>query len=489
MPELSVLFCTEGTYPFVEGGVGTWCDIICRELPQVDFTLYAVTGAPEVSLKFEPPVNARRIIHIPLWGTQDPAEHLNAGVPYAEIRRRRRATTDDVVEESFLPLFRRFLRGMQDPSTDVRDHGVTIYELWKFFRDRDWKRAWHSRGAYEALAEHVGEDATVADVSTALHWLTNFLLPLAAPVPESDLVHTTIAGFAGLPGIVAKHRDGTPFLVTEHGVFVRERYIAVSASDLTPFAKRFLMELTSFVARLNYAHADVVAPVVRFNRRWELPLGVEPGRIEPIYNGIDPGLFVPKPKPAATAGGPVAVAAARVFPLKDIETMIRASGVARDLVPGIRFFVYGSLDADIPYVERCRALIAELSLEDTFEFRGFHAKPAELYTEGDVCVLSSISEAFPYTVLEAMACARPVIGTDVGGVREALEGFGIVVPPADPEAFGRAVAQLFDDDEFRRELGRRAREEVLAKYRTSDSVNAYWDVYRRLAGTAAERAA
>jgi glycosyltransferase involved in cell wall biosynthesis len=174
------------------------------------------------------------------------------------------------------------------------------------------------------------------------------------------------------------------------------------------------------------------------------------------------------------------VAAARIFPLKDIETMIRSAAVARELIPDIRYLVYGSLDADVPYVRRCQALVAELGLENTFELRGFHSNPAELYSEGDVCVLSSISEAFPYTALESMACARPVVGTDVGGVREALEGFGIVVPPRDPEAIGRAVVSLVADDEFRRELGRRAREEVLAKYRTSDSVNAYWAAYCEL---------
>jgi glycosyltransferase involved in cell wall biosynthesis len=174
------------------------------------------------------------------------------------------------------------------------------------------------------------------------------------------------------------------------------------------------------------------------------------------------------------------VAAARIFPLKDIETMIRSAAVARELRPDIRYLVYGSLDADVPYVGRCRALVAELGLESTFELRGFHSNPAELYSEGDVCVLSSISEAFPYTALESMACARPVVGTDVGGVREALEGFGIVVPPRDPEAIAHAVVSLVADDEFRRELGRRAREEVLAKYRTSDCVNAYWEAYCEL---------
>lgn len=454
----------------------------------MEFTLYAITGSPEVSYKFDPPPNARRVVHVPLFGTQDPAEYLLRHIPFAEHRRRREATNDQTVAEVFLPLLERLLDGLEVTGPEIRDYGVVVYELWQWFVEHDWRRTWKSRLVYDAFAAHTlrharpDEPPSVGDVSTALHWLSAFLLPLGVAVPATDLVHTTIAGFAALPGIVAKHRDGTPFLVTEHGVFVRERYISVSGADFSPFAKRFLMELSSFVARLVYAHADLVAPVVEYNRRWELPYGADPERIRPIYNGVDPGLFVPKVKPPATADGPVAVAAARIFPLKDIETMIRSAAVARDLVPGIRYLVYGSLDADVPYVERCLALVAELGLEQTFELRGFHSKPAELYTEGDICVLSSISEAFPYTVLEAMSCARPVVGTDVGGVREALEGFGLVVPPRDPEALGRAVVTLLADDEFRRELGRRCREEVLAKYRTSNSVNAYREAYRELTG-------
>ena len=439
-------------------------------------------------MKFEPPPNARQVIHVPLFGMQDPVEYLLRGVPTKELQARREATDDAAIAATFLPLFQQLLDGLEVAGPEIRDYGVVVYHLWRWFESHDWRCTWKSPLVYQAYLHHAtaqhrpGEPPTVGDVNTALHWLSSFLLPLAVAVPKTDLVHTTIAGFAALPGIVAKHRDGTPFLITEHGVFVRERYISISGAKLSPYAKRFLMALSSFVARLVYAHADLVAPVVKFNRRWEIPYGVEPSRIRTIYNGVDPGLFVPKPKPVETAGGPVAVAAARIFPLKDIETMIRSAAVARDLLPDIRYLVYGSLDADVPYVERCRALIAELGLEQTFEFRGFHSKPAELYTEGDICVLSSISEAFPYTVLESMACARPVVGTDVGGVKEALDGFGMVVPPRDPEAFGRAVVELLADDEFRRELGRRCREEVLAKYRTSNSVNAYRDAYAELSG-------
>ena len=178
----------------------------------------------------------------------------------------------------------------------------------------------------------------------------------------------------------------------------------------------------------------------------------------------------------------MAVAAARVFPLKDIETMIRSAAVARERLPSVRYLLYGSLDADPPYVRRCTDLVSELELEEVFRFGGFHPNPAEVYAEGDISVLSSISEGFPYTVLESMACARPVVATDVGGVKEALEGYGIVVPPRDPEALGRGVADLLEDEELRLDLGRRGREQVLARFRTSTSVDAYRNLYSDLVG-------
>jgi glycosyltransferase involved in cell wall biosynthesis len=357
--------------------------------------------------------------------------------------------------------------------------GRLLWELWRFFAEHDWRASWKSQAAWDLFRTelHGTHDATVEDLAAAFGWLYHCLMPLAAPLPRTDLVHTTIAGFPGLAGIVAHYAWGTPFVVTEHGVWLRERYIAISAGDFTPFAKRFLIDLSRYVGQANYACADIVAPVTAFNRRWELPCGVPAERIVTIPNGVDPALFVPRPKPARTAGRPTVVAAARVFPLKDMETMIRSAAVARREIPDVQYLVYGSLEADPPYVERCRALIAELDLAGTFEFAGHHPKPAELYADGDVCALSSISEAFPYTVLEAMACARPVVATDVGGVKEALDGYGLVVAPRDHEALGGAIVTLLRDDLLRVQMGRQAREAVLARYRISSSVNGYRRLY------------
>jgi polysaccharide biosynthesis protein PelF len=484
MPRQTILLCTEGTYPYVGGGVSTWCDILCNELQEYDFLLYTVTGAPEVRLRYELPKNVVGLVHVPLWGVTEPGDHVLADVPARELRARRRRTTPAVVEERFLPLLRRLLRGLAgDPA---EDDGRLMWELWRLFATHDWRACWKSPAAWELFAaEHRdAEDVTLEDLSTAFAWLYHCLMPLAVPLPRADIVHTTIAGFPGLAGVVAKHEHGTPLIVTEHGVWVRERYIAISAGDFSPFAKRFLMELSRYVARVNYACADIVSPVTNFNRRWELPYGIDPERIVTVVNGVDPALFTPRPKPAGRAGRPTVVAAARVFPLKDMETMIRSAAVARREIPDVHYLVYGSLDADVPYVARCRALIAELELEGTFEFAGHHSKPAELYAEGDVCALSSISEAFPYTVLEAMACARPVIATDVGGVKEALDGFGIVVAPRDHEALGQAAVTLLRDDLLRAQMGRQAREAVLARYRISSCVNGYRGLYERALGRA-----
>lgn len=496
MDRRTVLLCTEGTYPYVGGGVSTWCNILCTQLTEVDFTLFAVTGGPEVALKYELPANVRSIVHLPLFGTEGPGDHVLAGLSAWELERRRRRTTPRIVREQFVPLLERLLGALRDDVGGPEDDGRLLWELWRYFTAYDWRRSWRGEEAWSAFQEAsaawpalTGVAPTVADTTQAMRWLYAFLAPLTVPVTDVDMVHTTIAGFPGIAGIVAKWERGTPFLVTEHGVWVRERYIAISNGRFSAFCKRFLMDLSRYVARCNYSCADVVSPVAEFNARWEVPWGVDRERLETIPNAVDPAVFKPQPKPSTTAGRPTVVAAARIFALKDIETMIRSAAVARESVPDVHFLVYGSLDADVPYADRCRALIAELGLEGTFELGGHHSSPAELFAEGDISALSSISEGFPYTVLESMACARPVVGTDVGGVREALEGYGIVVPPRDPVAFGGAVVTLLTDELLRTRLGRQAREAVLARYRISGNIAAYRRLYDRVAGGADSLAA
>lgn len=490
----SILLETEGTYPFVGGGVSTWADILVNNLSEFNFYIYAVTGMPYVEYKYKLPPNVKFVRQIPLWGSEEPFEDIFFEIPFSSIYIRKTKVNERVVLRKFIPIFVEFLSSLMNPFSDPEECAGYIWLMHRYFSEYDYKQTFRSFTVWQKFKQFVvlkyfednpflsdDEIPSVYDLTLAMRWVYHYLMPLYVDVPEVNLSHATAAGFCGLPSIVAKMRDKTPLIVTDHGVFARERYIGIgSEKSLSFFAKKFLINLSILVSKMLYKLADKVLPVCRFNTTWEKIFGVEDEKIKVIYNGIDPEVFKPKPKPEKTRNIPTVVAAARVMPLKDIETMIKASAIVREAIPNVKFIVYGALDVDPLYTRKCQLLIKELKLESTFILAGHHPKPSEIYNEGDISILSSISEGFPYTVIESMACARPVVATDVGGVREALEGFGIIVKPRDPKALAEGVIKLLNDPELRETLGRRAREEILAKYRTDLAINEYRNVYNEL---------
>nr|WP_280938773.1 glycosyltransferase [Meiothermus taiwanensis] len=93
-------------------------------------------------------------------------------------------------------------------------------------------------------------------------------------------------------------------------------------------------------------------------------------------------------------------------------------------------------------------------------------------------MLSSISESFPYAVIEAMSCERATVSTDVGGVAEAVGDAGILVPARDPVAMGKACVELLLDDERRIALGKAARARVLKYFTLERFLNDYRKMYQ-----------
>jgi len=488
---LSVLLMTEGTYPYSGGGVSTWCDVLCRGLSEIDFYIIAVTGSPIATLKYTLPGNVRTVRQVPLWGSEEPSEYLRPDTSFADVYLSRSETNADVVREHFIPLFEQFLEQVLHQETQTFPDPRVVQEIYRYFKRYEYKSTLQAQLTWKAFCSAISnswgselvaesEQPTLFDLTTTMRWLYNFLMPLNAEIPKTDIAHSTLAGISNLPVVVSKMEYGTPVIVTDHGISIRERYIAISSERLSPYAKRFLMRLSSYASKLLYSIADQVSPVCNYNMRWETRFGASPERIRTIYNGVDPGVFVPKEKPEKTRNRPTVVAAARVFPLKDIETMIRSCAFVRETIPDVHYIVYGPVDVDPPYTKQCVDLISEFGLQENFEFAGFHSKPHELYHEGDISILSSISEGFPYTVIESMACGRPVVATDVGGVREALEGFGVLVKPKDARGLADGVIELLLNDELRERLGNSGRERVLLKFKMSTSVDAYLKSYTGL---------
>lgn len=132
------------------------------------------------------------------------------------------------------------------------------------------------------------------------------------------------------------------------------------------------------------------------------------------------------------------------------------------------------------YRERCEALATELGHGDAVTFEGRVDDIKDAYAAGNVVMLSSISEGFPFTLIEAMSCGRATVSTDVGGVREAVGDTGLVVPPRDPEAMAKAALELLGDPARRRAMGEAARLRVIEQFTLRQTIDTFRSIYLEL---------
>lgn len=483
-----VLLILEGTYPFNGGGVSTWAHMLCNKVTNVDYSLYSINAEFEIHSKYKLSDNVKNVVQLPMWSPLEPQEMIDYGKKYYKFIERKEKNDMAVIAEVFLPIFERLIANIYSEITNVEELDDTIFDMWRFFQKHDYKKTMKSSLVWHSFCYHVGgilstnnESATLYDLTVAMRWIYRFLLPISIDVPKADVSHLTLAGFPVIPALVLKYKFGTPMIVTEHGVFIRERLIAINTSEYSFFLKKMLIKFSESITELVYYKADKILSVNKFNMDWEKLYGANPDKIEVIYNGIDHQLFVPAPKPQHLVGTPTVVAAARIFELKDILTMIRSCEVAKRTIPNVKYLVYGDNTAVPEYTEKCEKLIAELGLRDNFILAGYHAKPESLFCEGDISILTSISEGFPYTVLESMSCGIPVVATDVGGVTEALdENCGFICKPKDHEEIGMRVAELLGNKELRAQMGAYARKKVIDNFTIGKFIAEYEEVYERV---------
>ncbi len=496
LPEPVILLATEGTYPYHLGGVSTWCDTLVRNLPQARFIVFAVAMNPYVSSRFEMPNTVKEVITVPLWGTQDPSEH-RTDMPFSQIFMNKQRTTTAEIERAFLPLLGTLLDQIRHEGEDPERLGEALAALNRHFQIYDYQSTFKSLVVWEffrqfvldAAGEGVWPEPSVFEAVQALGWIYHFLTILNTTIPRVDLVHASAAAFCGMAAIVAKIQYGCPFLLTEHGVYLREQYLSVGRSNMSPFSKRFLLSLIRAIVRANLFYADELSPVCAFNARWEKILGADPAHIRVIHNGVSPQVFHPRAghSDAPADSAPVRLlCVARSDPNKDLETLLRSVSIVKARLPDVKVMVRGAISVPA-YHEKMLALRAELGLEESVDFAGHVVDVAEAYAEADIVVQSSVSEAFPYSVIEAMISGIAVFATDVGGTREAVGDTGIMVPSKDPARLATGILMLAQDPRLRQELGEAARQRALNFFTTQRNLDRYWETYLRMSGLATSR--
>lgn len=486
----SVLLILEGTYPFNGGGVSTWAHMLCNLVKNSDYILYSINANFEFKSKYPLSENVKNVIQVPLWSPLEPQEMINYEKNYYEFVEKKEIDDDDfAVYQVFVPIFEKLITQIYSEKRNPESIDNTVFLMWKFFQEYDYKKTMKSIIVWKTFCKMISaiikreddENISLYDLTVGMRWLYRFLIPLSIDVPKVDISHLTISGFPVIPALVLKYKYGTPLMATEHGVFIRERLLAINTSEYSFFLKKLLINLSETITELVYYKADLILSVNKFNLIWEKLYGAHSNKIEIIYNGIDHELFAPAPKPKHLEGIPTVVAAARIFELKDIKTMIRSCDVVRKTIPNVKFLVYGDNNAVPEYTKECENLITELGLKENFFLAGFHDKPHLIFSEGDISILTSISEGFPYTVLESMSCGVPVVSTDVGGVTEALDDkCGFICKPRDHVEIGKCVIELLQNKEMRSQMGINARQKVIDNFTIGKFIEEYEMAYEQV---------
>jgi glycosyltransferase involved in cell wall biosynthesis len=273
--------------------------------------------------------------------------------------------------------------------------------------------------------------------------------------PDLIHAHVYLSGFAGQ--VVGRGR--VPVVISEH---------------LSSFVTGTIGRPQRALARRAYESADLVCPVSDdLGRR--LAAIAPRARLRTVPNPVDTDRFRPGRR---AHGGQRIVAVARLHERKGIDHLLRAFARVREHRATAELAIAG----DGPERPALEALAADLHLNGAARFLGLrdHAAVAELMRGADLLVLPSLAENLPTVVLEAHACGLPVVATDVGGTREALDpSAGRLVAPSDDEALAAAIVAMLAVDHDREAVAARARERY-----GYDAVAERWEAtYRELLAT------
>lgn len=287
-----------------------------------------------------------------------------------------------------------------------------------------------------------------------------------------DVVHI----FFGIPdgpiGWLLKRSYGLPYIISLRGA-------DVPSDEVKRFAKQYKV-LRPFIRWL-WRDADALVAVSNGLRSYaketspDLPIQVIP-------NAIDLSAFTPAPQ-RGTNGLVRLLYVGRFNVFKNVETLVEAVGKLSQMDVGEFELNLVGEGEQRPVLER---IVSELGLTRRVNFVGWVARDqiADHYRRADVFVTATTWEGMPNTVLEAMACGLPIVGTQASGlhelVRDGLNGY--LVPTKDPEALAQALARLMGDGYERRRMGRESRKLAEREFAWEYIARQYVRVYEQVMG-------
>lgn len=309
-------------------------------------------------------------------------------------------------------------------------------------------------------------------------------LTLKMKLPKADLYHCVATGYAGVLGAMAKQKYGCGLLISEHGIYTREREEElIRAKWVEGIYKNIWIEQFRKMSQLAYDRADKVTSLYEHARELQIELGCPKEKTQVTPNGVDPSRFenlvvLPEMQDDKVHVGAIL----RVTPIKDVKTMIRAFAYAKKKAPSLKLWIMGPTDEDEEYAKECFAMVDLMEIDDIV-FTG-RVNVSEYMGGLDMTILTSISEGQPLTILESYAAHKPVIATDVGNCRGLIYGedddfgeAGILTHIMNVEEIADAMVQLATHPNRRKRMGESGYKRLMRKYKVVDMQKTYEQIY------------
>ncbi|MCQ2519230.1 MAG: GT4 family glycosyltransferase PelF [Lachnospiraceae bacterium] len=468
---MKICIVAEGCYPYVVGGVSGWINSMIKAFPEHEFVILGIITNREQSGKFEYtlPDNVSAVYESYLddfdWSSGR-KEGRRTKLKRSEYRALRSLIMNRRVDWDLL--FDMFQKGSF--SIDDLLMGADFLKIVNEYYKLNYPQIvfsdflWTMRSIYLPL----------------------FLI-LKTPIPKADVYHCVATGYAGVLGAMANRIYGSKLVVSEHGIYTREREEEIiKATWVKGIYKNIWIDQFRKMSMAAYEKAGIVTSLYSHARELQLELGCPEEKTRITPNGIDVERFsdiLGKTEEDQNYFNIGAVL--RVSPIKDVKTMIQAFSFAKERCSRLKLWIMGPYNEDQEYADECFELVSSLGVKD-IEFTG-RINVAEYLGRMDCTILTSISEGQPLTILESYAAKKPVIATDVGNCRGLLYGenddfgaAGILTHIMNVTEIAEAMVTMATDKEACERMGEAGYKRVMNRYRVDQMRDTYREIYNEL---------
>lgn len=469
---MRICIVAEGCYPYTVGGMSSWAHGLIRSFPSQEFVILAIVANRELRGKFvyELPENVVEVHELYLddldWCRHKRKSRMNK----KEYQALRSLLLGKQVEwEALIDYFQKKKRSLNDllMGEDFLN-AVTEFYLLHYSQIVFTDFLWTMRSIYLPLFR-----------------------TLQMKIPKADVYHCLCTGYAGVLGCMGKYIHGGRLLVSEHGIYTREREEELIRSKwVKGIYKNIWIEQFHKMSKMSYDRADLVTSLYRRARELQVDLECPLEKTMVIPNGIQVERFQNLLGKTEAEEEEIYVGAVfRVAPIKDVKTLIQAFGFAKEQEPRLKLWIMGPWDSDDSYAQECFDMVSVMGIADVI-FTG-KIDVLEYYGKMDLMILTSISEGQPLTILESFAAHKPVIATDVGDCRGLILGnddgedefgeAGLITHIMNVGEITQAILTLAWDRQRRIRMGENGYHRVSAIYRMENMLHAYGEVYKDFA--------